>query len=206
MAQCLLCFPSPAVRLLPSGHTLSHVALSPGAPSSSWVGWILSQICRGKSLELGLSKDEVSVCRLLLKERCASYVGAVAGGFSYSRVHAATRQKCPYRTKGRYHRGSHGFLCLWFRWPVQLFSLLLGWLASSSLSQCPLQKAASLESVMWDQLREALSTTLNCGKLGWGRQGSHPRGRMVWQQTSGVLLTSTQAAHHPCPPRRKDTL
>lgn len=65
--------------------------------------------------------------------------------------------------------------CLCFHWPVQLVNLFLGWLPAPS-SQCPLQKAASLESVMWDQLREALCTTLDCGKLGWGSQGSHSQG------------------------------
>lgn len=61
--------------LLLSGHNLSHVAFSLPAPSSSWVGWSPSQICCGKSLELGLSKDEVvSVCRLLVAERCVLFV------------------------------------------------------------------------------------------------------------------------------------
>lgn len=62
---------------------------------------------------------------------------------------------------------------LCFHWPVQLLYLLRGWLPA----QCPLQKAASLESVTWGQLREVPSTPLDCGKLGWSRQGSHPRGK-----------------------------
>lgn len=65
---------------------------------------------------------------------CGGRLGAVAGGISYSRGHAATGQKCPYRTKGRHHNGARAFLCLWFHWPVQLFSLLLGRLPAPSAS------------------------------------------------------------------------
>lgn len=62
--------PSPIPRLL-SGHMHSHVALSPGTLSSSRAGRLLSQVCCGKSLELGPGKDQViSACRRLREERC----------------------------------------------------------------------------------------------------------------------------------------
>lgn len=46
---------APQAGLPLSRRVLGHVALSPGAPSSSGVGGFLSQIC-GKSLERGLGK------------------------------------------------------------------------------------------------------------------------------------------------------
>lgn len=48
---------------------------------------------------------------------------------------------------------------------------------------------------MWDELRETLSTTLNCGKLGWGRQGSHPQG---YDDVSANIRSSADL-HPSCP-------
>lgn len=143
-ARLGICRSSPTLQsgLLLSGHNLGHVEFSLGAPSSSWAGWILSQISCGKSLELELSNDEVvSVCRVLVAERCALFVEAGFGqwqdAFPTQEDMQPLGRSALIEPKGEITVALSGFFlptCLCFHWPVQLVNLLLGWLPAPSSS------------------------------------------------------------------------
>lgn len=128
-AQHSLLFPNAAVRT-PAFWAHSRPRRLFPRSSIFQLGWLDPEPnLLWKSLELGLGKDEVvSVCRLLVAERCALLVEAAEGQWQVAspgleHMQPTAGQKCPHRTNGRNYSGP-------------------GWLFLANMPLFPLARAA----------------------------------------------------------------
>lgn len=166
--------------LLLSGHTLSHVALSPGARSSRGLGRLPETNLLWKELGTGIGQRSY-----LPADFCTwRDVWWGAGGYASP---ALNYVRCLH-DPGQEDDWAECPAGLGVGTTVALLPLLpaspcragmWGWLSSPPEAclqrpsvRCPLQQAASLESLMGTSL---LSTALGSGGLGWRRGGCTPR-------------------------------
>lgn len=163
-------FPAPQSGLVLSGHTLSHVALSPGALSSSGVGWLREPSPLWKELGAGIRQRLGHIC-LQTSAYGEMYVwgpgaegglgGSTLGNLGFKN-HSCSPLPLPSSPPPPR-------MCSWLRSSPKVRLQLLS-------IQCPLQQVASQESVMWAVGCSPLSTVPGLWSAGGRGGGFYPLG------------------------------